>query len=242
MLVDECKIVFEQLHKARWEKSSKLMQIEYPKDTWNNIAKEISTEAWETPFRVRATFWRAGEGRYMPLSNSGDYLLEFEKLQHNFWEFNTKGMCIDFAMAWQKPRHALSNIKQLGAAGLVLCALERKRRGLDECILLNDAGRIAECISSNLFVAKDGVVYTPPLSEGALDGVVRRFIIENAQTFGIEVEQKTLLTTDINDADEIFLSNATSGIQWVQKWSQKRYYSNISKKIHKEIRQIFLLS
>lgn len=83
-------------------------------------------------------------------------------------------------------------------------------QGLDEVILLNERGEISECTSANIFVARDGQVYTPPLSSGCLPGVTRAVLIEEIRPpGGLRVTEKTLLPADLESADEIFITSTT---------------------------------
>jgi branched-chain amino acid aminotransferase len=93
-----------------------------------------------------------------------------------------------------------------------LAKVEALNGGYDEAILLNTAGTVAEATGENVFVAKNGVLYTPPLSAGALDGITRDSVITIARDFGYEVREETLLRTDLYLADEAFLCGTAAEI------------------------------
>jgi branched-chain amino acid aminotransferase len=82
-------------------------------------------------------------------------------------------------------------------------------QGFDEAVLLNECCEIAECTSANIFVVKGGEVLTPPLSAGCLPGVTRALLLEEIHVPGIEVKDKTLLKSDLEAADEIFITSST---------------------------------
>jgi branched-chain amino acid aminotransferase len=81
--------------------------------------------------------------------------------------------------------------------------------GYDEVILLNECGEVSECTSANLFAAKDGVTYTPPLSSGALPGITRLVMLEELKLADAPVREKTLRIEDLFDADEVFITSTT---------------------------------
>ncbi len=81
--------------------------------------------------------------------------------------------------------------------------------GFDEVILLNERGEVSECTSANLFAAKDGVTYTPPLSSGALPGITRLVMLEDLQLPNAPVREKTLRLDDLFEADEVFITSTT---------------------------------
>ena len=81
--------------------------------------------------------------------------------------------------------------------------------GLDEVILLNERGEVAECTSANIFIVKDSRVSTPPLSAGCLPGVTRALLLEEIRVPGIEIAEQTLMPGDLNTADEVFITSTT---------------------------------
>lgn len=88
---------------------------------------------------------------------------------------------------------------------------ERAReQGLDEVILLNERGEVAECTSANVFtVAADGNVWTPPLASGGLAGVTRAVLLEEVQVPGISIGERVLLPADLESASEVFITSTT---------------------------------
>jgi branched-chain amino acid aminotransferase len=87
----------------------------------------------------------------------------------------------------------------------MLAVTEANRAGYDEAILLTDEGFIADGSGENVFVVKDGAIFTPPLSTSILPGITRQTIIEIAQDLGHTVEERNLIRTDLYLADEIFM-------------------------------------
>jgi branched-chain amino acid aminotransferase len=82
-------------------------------------------------------------------------------------------------------------------------------QGLDEVILLNERGEVAECTSANIFIAKDGHVWTPPLASGCLPGVTRVLLLEEIRVPELTITEKTLLINDLESADEILITSTT---------------------------------
>ena len=97
----------------------------------------------------------------------------------------------------------LSACKSLNALDNVLARLEAIERGMDDAVLLNTRGFVAEATSSNLFAVIGGRLATPPVSEGALPGVMRRFVMES-----MTVDERQLTLDDLFAASEIFLTNS----------------------------------
>jgi branched-chain amino acid aminotransferase len=93
-----------------------------------------------------------------------------------------------------------------------LAKVEAVKAGYDEAILLNTQGFVAECTGENLFIVKDGVVITPPLSSGALGGITRASVMTIARDLGYDVVEDNLLRHDLYLADEAFLSGTAAEV------------------------------
>src|SRR6266567_896747 len=93
-----------------------------------------------------------------------------------------------------------------------LAKIEAVKAGYDEAILLNTQGFVAECTGENLFIVKDGVLLTPPLSSGALGGITRASVMTIARDLGYEVREENLLRHDLYLADEAFLTGTAAEV------------------------------
>ena len=98
-----------------------------------------------------------------------------------------------------------ARVKSLNYLNLILAKMEANNAGAHEAILLNTSGFIAEGSADNIFIVNKGVLLTPPISDGALDGITRRLIIQLAQCNDIAVSERSLTPYDLYTADECFL-------------------------------------
>ena len=94
----------------------------------------------------------------------------------------------------------------------MLAVLEATRAGYDEAILMTDHGHIADGSGENVFIVKDGVIYTPDLSASILPGVTRDTIIQIGQDLGYRVEETSLIRTDLYLADEMFMTGTAAEV------------------------------
>lgn len=97
-------------------------------------------------------------------------------------------------------------IKSLNYLNHILARMEATHAGADEAILLNSAGRIAEGSADNIFLVKKNELLTPPVIEGALDGITRQVVLELAEQLGIPARETPLAPYDLFTADECFLT------------------------------------
>ncbi|HEX7522145.1 MAG TPA: branched-chain amino acid transaminase [Acidimicrobiia bacterium] len=93
-----------------------------------------------------------------------------------------------------------------------LAKVEALKAGYDEAIMLNTHGFVAECTGENVFIVRNGVLVTPPLSSGALEGLTRDSVMTIARDLGYEVREDNLLRSDLYLADEAFLTGTAAEI------------------------------
>ena len=97
-------------------------------------------------------------------------------------------------------------IKSLNYLNNILAKIEANNGGCEEAIMLNSEGYVSECTGDNIFIIKDGQMFTPPLSAGALYGITRGVVMELARLSGIPVSEPNLTRYDMFNADECFLT------------------------------------
>ena len=108
-------------------------------------------------------------------------------------------------------------IKSLNYLNNILAKIEANNAGVEEAVMLNSEGFVAECTADNLFIVKDGKLFTPPLSAGALYGITRQTVMELAEQSGVAVSEPNLTRYDLFNADECFLTGTGAEIMPVIK-------------------------
>jgi len=182
----------------------------------NNIKKEA---------RIRLTVFRNEGGFYTPDTNDISFLIESEALETDGYTLNQKGLWVDIYTEIKKQINKISNIKTGNALLYVMAGITKTSLKLDDCLLVNDNGNIIESISSNIFVVKNGTLYTSPITDGCIDGVMRKQILDIAAQNKILTFEQTLTVHTLTNGDEVFLTNAIKGIQWVGQFKNK-FYTN----------------
>lgn len=181
--------------------------------------------------RCRIHLDRISGGTYTPESNEVEYMIEVYPIDDNRFNLNTRGVEIDIYMKLKKTKSVLSNYKTKNGLIYVLSAIEARKNGFDDYLITNENGGILESTCCNLFVVSNGVLYTPGLEEGCLAGTMRMQIINLALANGIKVYECNILPQNLLVADEIFLTNAISGIRWVQGYRTKRYQNHMATRL-----------
>ena len=111
----------------------------------------------------------------------------------------------------------------------MLAGIYKAENRLDECLVLNTDGRICEAVSSNVFLIKGDQLFTPALSEGCVDGVMRNYLIYLLKGQGRTVTEKEITFDEILNGDEVFLTDVIHGVRWVGACKHKRYFNRFSK-------------
>lgn len=128
-------------------------------------------------------------------------------------EFYENGLKIVTAATVRNHTAALSpRIKSLNYLNNILAKIEGLRAGCVEALMLNTQGEVAECTGDNIFLVKGGVLFTPPIDAGILEGITRNAVIELAEKAGITVKQIPLSRHDVYIADEVFLTGSAAEV------------------------------
>ena len=180
--------------------------------------------------RIRLTVFRDGSGFYRPESKRAHVLIESFQLESVNYEHSAKGLHIEVFQELKKPVNVLSGMKSGNALLYIIASQWCIENGYDDCIILNENSNVCEATSSNIFIFRKNTLITPSLEEGCVAGVMRETVIEKAVENGITVCDDTYITMhELQNAEEIFLTNAIKGIQPVLAYKNKRYYNKISK-------------
>ena len=135
----------------------------------------------------------------------------------------------------------LAGIRSLNYLEQVLSWEEAQAREFDEAIMLNERGEIASATMANIFWVKDGTVYTPALSTGAIAGITRGAVLGLAERLFIPVVEGVYELTDLTEADEIFLTSANLGVAIVTTFDFRQYSmtpESVSVRLRKAFREL----
>ncbi len=229
------KVMFFKYHMDRLFKGMQALKIDYHRAfDAEFVASEIVALARSNKIyknaRIRFSVFREDGGWYTPEKNTFNYLIEIQALNEDTYIVE-RGLIADVYKDVRKDFSALSHLKTSNSLPYVLAGVYRKENNLDECILLNSHNNIVESISSNVFLIKENKAYTPAITDGCIDGVMRKVVIDLLKELNITVVETSLPANLLEHADEIFLTNSIKGIQSVVGIGLKRYYSKMGKQL-----------
>ncbi|MFH6937227.1 aminotransferase class IV [Flavobacterium sp. FlaQc-30] len=228
------KILFLEDHYFRLMASMRVVRMEIPmnftmeyfEEQILNLLKEknISGSA-----RARITVFRKDGGLYLPKSNEVSFLIHAVALKSTLYALNTAEYEVDLYKDFYVTKQLLSSIKTTNKMINVTGSIFAHENGLANCILLNDAKNVVEALQGNLFMLVGKKLITPPVSEGCLNGIMRKQILALAKKVeGIEITEEIISPFDLQKADELFLTNVITGIQPITKYRKKEFTSNLA--------------
>jgi branched-chain amino acid aminotransferase len=229
------KILFLEDHYFRLMSSMRVIRMEIPMNFTMEYLEEqivalVKNNGLESSARARITVYRNEGGYYLPQNNAVSFLIEAVSLDNTLYSLDEKEYEVDLYKDFYVTKHLLSSIKTTNRLINVTGSIYASENGLDNCILLNDSKNVVEALQGNIFMLKGKVLITPPVSEGCLNGVMRKQILKIAQKLeGIEVVEEIISPFDIQKADELFVTNVIKGIQPITKYRKKEFSIEISK-------------
>lgn len=230
------KPLFAELHYKRLTEGLSMLKIRSKEaDSFeffiNNLYCVIEKNNISEGGRIRYNIFRNSGGFYKPMTNEGISLVEGESIENNLYELNEQGILVNIFEDILKPINILSPYKNTNALIHVMAGLKNQDINY-ESVLLNEQKNICEGVSSNIFIFKNNILYTPALNQGCVKGIMRLIIIENlSKALNIKVVETNLKQDLLHTAEEVFLTNVIQGVKWILGYEKKRYYNSLSKKL-----------
>jgi branched-chain amino acid aminotransferase len=173
--------------------------------------------------RIRLTIFKGEGGIWEEPSSSFNWLLQCWHLSQKKMQLNINGLDIGVFEAGRKSCDRFSNIKSNNYLLYALAAQYAKTQHWNEAIVLNQHNRICDTTIANIFFIKNNQIYTPSLSEGCVNGVMRSYLIEKLRKEHRDIIEGVFTIADLLDADEVFLTNAVQGVRWVKSLGDRTY-------------------
>lgn len=227
MKVKDGVIQLAASHMERLFDGMSILKMDVPalvtKDKLMDIILELCKQnRCEALARVRLSVSRGNGGLYDE-DRKLQYLVECWPLNQSVNRVNENGLVIDIFPDAAKSTDRFSNLKSANFLVYSMAAVYAKENKLNDCLVLNANGKIADSTIANLFLVKGDTIFTPALSEGCVNGVMRKYLLESLAASNYQVEETIVSAEDLLAADEVFLSNAINGIRWVQRFRDKIY-------------------
>ncbi|RED18992.1 branched-chain amino acid aminotransferase [Flavobacterium cutihirudinis] len=228
------KILFVEDHYFRLMASMRVVRMEIPMNFTMEYFEEqilnlVQQKNISSSARARITVFRNDGGLYLPKTNDVSFLINATPLENVFYTLNNAEYEVDLYKDFYVTKQLLSSIKTTNKMINVTGSIFAHENGLANCILLNDTKNVVEGLQGNLFMVSGKKLITPPVSEGCLNGIMRKQILAIAKKIdGIEVSEEKISPFDLQKADELFLTNVIMGVQSITKYRKKEFTSNLA--------------
>ena len=231
------KVLFLEDHYFRLMASMRICRMEIPMSFTMEFIEEqiinlVSSLTFSNSFRVRFSVFRNSDGFYSPVSNEVEFIIAALPLKNELYKIEKEIYEVELYKDFFIPKHLLSTLKINNKMLHITGSIFAKENDYDNCLLLNDQKNVVEALQSNLFMKMGNVVTTPPISDGCLNGIMRKQVLELLKKIeGIEVRETSISPFDLQKADELFLTNVISGIQPITKYRKKEFASDFAEQI-----------
>ena len=231
------KVLFLEDHYFRLMASMRICRMEIPmlltmEYFEAQILQLIASLPKSNSFRVRFSVYRTAEGFYAPVSNEVEFIVTAIPLQQDVYQIDKEQYEVELYKDFYVPKQLLSTLKTNNKMLQIVGNVFAKENGYDNCLVLNDEKNVVEALQNNIFMKCGNEIVTPPITEGCLNGIMRKQVLELLKKKeGIVVKEAVISPFDLQKADELFLTNVISGIQPITKYRKKGYTIDFSKEL-----------
>jgi len=232
------KIYFIEDHYFRLMSSMRMLRMHIPMHFTMNyyedeILKTINKNNLNGDIRIRVSVFRKEGGLYKPKSQYVDFLMEvktIDTIEDTFYEIELfKGFPVYSGL--------LSTIKTNNRMINILSSIYASENNYQNCVLINEKKNLVEANNSNLFLIKGNQVFTPAITEGCINGIIRKKMIELlSKNNNFTIEETAISPFELLKADEVFLTNSIVEVQAVNKYRKKTFLTVKTE----EIRKLFI--
>ena len=242
------KILFLEDHYFRLMSAMRVVRMEIPMNFTMEFLEEQILSIVENnqvidSARARITVYRNDGGYYLPQNNTVSYLIHAVGLENKVYTIENKRYEVDLYKDFYITKQLLSSVKTTNKIINITGSIYANENGLDNCLLLNDSKNVVEALQGNIFMLQGNKLITPPISEGCLNGVMRRQILGLAKKIeNIEVVEGVISPFDLQKADELFITNVIKGIQPITQYRKKEFSTNMAEKLGVKLNEMIGVS
>lgn len=238
------KILFFEDHYFRLLASMRIIRMQIPMSFTLEFLEEqvltlVNRQNIQDAARVRLTVFRNDGGYYTPADNKVSFVITASALPVKSYTVNEAAFEVDLYKDFVVPKQLLSTLKTNNKLTQITASIFAQENGLDTCLLINDDKNVIEAANGNLFMVLNGQLITPPITEGCLNGVMRKQILRLSKELqSIEILEKAISPFDLQKADELFVTNVIVGIQSVTKYRKKEFENSLAKQLLDKLNQL----
>ena len=234
------KPIFMQHHVERLQKGMKVLKLQ---SQWavdeQTLSQKITAlnqlNNHNQGVRIRMVIGRNAGNTYKPDELSSSLFITSSPTPDNYYPALSEGLNVGLFEDIKKSVNVFSDFKTCNSLLYVMASVYFSENKLDDCLLLNTSNHICEGSSSNLFWIKNKQLFTPPLADGCINGVLRTIIATQ-----YNAEEKICTTNELQNADELFLTNMGTGIRWIKTFNGKTYSNSRTQELFNELNNMII--
>jgi len=226
------------LHSARML----VMETKYDEESLTQLMLDLlRTDNWQQDIYLRPTFYKADLGIGVRLHDLTDefcmFVMKFEKYVKNDSNAHVT------ISSWKRIDDNVIPARGKVAGAYVNSALIKTdaiRSGFDEALVLDHNGHISEGSAMNIFMVRDGVLVTPPVTDNILEGITRRTIMELARNeLGLPIVERSIDRTEVFIAEEMFMTGSAAGVVAITKVDHRSVGAGVMGPIAAKLRELY---
>ena len=231
------KLLFWEDHYFRLMASMRILRMDIPMSfTMEFLEAEIlktleANSLLDKTVRVKLTVFRNPGGLYLPEDQTVSYTIATKILDSDFYLIDEAPYVVDLYKDFYVAPGLLSTLKTNNKVLHVTGSIYAHENDWQNCLLLNTNKQVVEALNGNVFLVKGSTIKTPPLEDGCLKGIMRKQLIDIIKTLGdsYTLEEVSISPFELQQADELFITNVITGIQPITKYRKKAYDTAVSK-------------
>lgn len=235
------KVLFLEDHYFRLMASMRIIRMEIPMNFTmeffeSQILNLVKAKAIESAARVRFSVFRKSGGFYLPKTNEIEFVVVAESLETAVYSFENQPYEVELFKDFHITAQLLSILKSNNRLVQITGSIFAEENGYQNCFLMNDAKNVVEALQGNLFMLSGNTLVTPPLSDGCLNGIMRKQILAITRKMeNLEVIEQSISPFDLQKADELFVTNVIKGVQPITKYRKKEYKTDFASEVIKKL-------
>ncbi|WP_100614691.1 aminotransferase class IV [Confluentibacter citreus] len=233
--VSNGRILFWEDHYFRLMASMRIMRMEIPMNfTMEFLEDQMlktleANELQDTSARIKLLVHRNEGGLYLPNTNTISFVITAKQLENRFYSIKENAYEVDLFKDYFIAPGLLSTLKTNNKALNVIASIYAKENNLQNCLLLNTDKQVVEALNGNVFLVKGSTIKTPPILDGCLKGILRKQLMEIIKSMPeYTLEETSLSPFELQQADELFITNVIVGIQPITKYRKKVFKNDVS--------------
>ena len=231
------EVIFLEEHYLRLMSSMRILRMEIPMNFTmefmeEEILKTVLKEGLKVTKRVKFTVFRNSENDDALANNSISYIVTTSILPNHFYVLEENEYEVELFKDFYKNASMLSNLDTTNKILNVVGRIYAQENDYNDCLVLNEQKQVIESLNGNIFLIQKNIIKTPPLTDGCLNGILRKKLIEIISKLeDYELQELSISPFELQKADELFVINAIDGIISITKYRKKLYSNYVAKNL-----------